>query len=191
MTKVTSKSVFYLSSLAIVPILFALFYGVRLVGRVYGIDRWVPKWDTLLILCHDDPRGADLYVSLRGVATIRAGQGRDFERRQFVCHGHRHRLDHFANSGVSSGAFPGAQADHGFARAIGADLAAGCGHHGVGQSVSVLDASHATYRSVLVGAARLSSPGDGPAGYEHLCFASDRFCPPECLDLSRARHHRL
>ena len=50
MTKVTSKSVFYLSSLAIVPILFALFYGVRLVGRVYGIHRWVPKWDTLLIL---------------------------------------------------------------------------------------------------------------------------------------------
>lgn len=50
MTKVTNKSVFYLSSLAIVPILFALFYGVRLVGRVYGIDRWVPKWDTLLIL---------------------------------------------------------------------------------------------------------------------------------------------
>jgi sterol desaturase/sphingolipid hydroxylase (fatty acid hydroxylase superfamily) len=34
----------------IVPLLFVLFYGVRLVGRVYAIDQWVPKWDTLLIL---------------------------------------------------------------------------------------------------------------------------------------------
>ena len=47
---VTNKSLFYLSSLAIVPAVFALFYGARLLGRVYPIDRWVPKWDTLLIL---------------------------------------------------------------------------------------------------------------------------------------------
>jgi ornithine lipid hydroxylase len=50
MIKVTSKSIFYLSSLMIVPILFALFYGARLVGRIYGIDQWAPKWDTLVIL---------------------------------------------------------------------------------------------------------------------------------------------
>lgn len=46
----TNKSVFYVSSLLIVPILFVAFYGVRFLGRVYAIDQWVPKWDTLLIL---------------------------------------------------------------------------------------------------------------------------------------------
>jgi sterol desaturase/sphingolipid hydroxylase (fatty acid hydroxylase superfamily) len=46
----TNKSVFYVSSLIIVPVLFVLFYGARLLGRVYAIDQWVPKWDTLLIL---------------------------------------------------------------------------------------------------------------------------------------------
>ena len=46
----TNKSVFYVSSLLIVPVLFAAFYGVRFLGRLYAIDQWVPKWDTLLIL---------------------------------------------------------------------------------------------------------------------------------------------
>jgi sterol desaturase/sphingolipid hydroxylase (fatty acid hydroxylase superfamily) len=46
----TNKAIFYVSSLVIVPAFFALFYGVRLLGRVYAIDQWVPKWDTLLIL---------------------------------------------------------------------------------------------------------------------------------------------
>ena len=46
----TSKRAFYLSSLMIVPALFALFYGARLFGRVYGLDQWVPKWDSLFIL---------------------------------------------------------------------------------------------------------------------------------------------
>lgn len=46
----TNKTVFYISSLVIVPALFVAFYGVRFLGRVYAIDQWVPKWDTLLIL---------------------------------------------------------------------------------------------------------------------------------------------
>src|SRR6202166_2838522 len=46
----TNKTFFYVSSLMIVPVLFVLFYGARLLGRVYAIDQWVPKWDTLLIL---------------------------------------------------------------------------------------------------------------------------------------------
>jgi len=46
----TNKSAFYISSLVIVPALFVAFYGVRFLGRVYAIDQWVPKWDTLLIL---------------------------------------------------------------------------------------------------------------------------------------------
>jgi sterol desaturase/sphingolipid hydroxylase (fatty acid hydroxylase superfamily) len=46
----TNKSAFYISSLVIVPVLFALFYGARLVGRIYALDQWVPKWDSLLIL---------------------------------------------------------------------------------------------------------------------------------------------
>jgi sterol desaturase/sphingolipid hydroxylase (fatty acid hydroxylase superfamily) len=50
MIKITNKTTFYLSSLAIVPVLFALFYALRFIGRVYKIDQWIPKWDTLLIL---------------------------------------------------------------------------------------------------------------------------------------------
>ena len=46
----TNKSAFYISSLVIVPVLFVLFYAVRFVGRVYAVDQWLPKWDTLLIL---------------------------------------------------------------------------------------------------------------------------------------------
>jgi sterol desaturase/sphingolipid hydroxylase (fatty acid hydroxylase superfamily) len=46
----TNKTFFYLSSLAIVPIVLALFYALRLLGRVYAIDQWLPKWDTLLII---------------------------------------------------------------------------------------------------------------------------------------------
>jgi sterol desaturase/sphingolipid hydroxylase (fatty acid hydroxylase superfamily) len=46
----TNRTVFYVSSLLIVPILFSAFYGLRFLGRVYAIDQWVPKWDTLLIL---------------------------------------------------------------------------------------------------------------------------------------------
>src|SRR5260221_4843508 len=46
----TNKTIFYVSSLLIVPVLFLAFYGLRFLGRVYAIDQWVPKWDTLLIL---------------------------------------------------------------------------------------------------------------------------------------------
>jgi len=46
----TKRTVFYVSSLLIVPVLFSAFYGLRFLGRVYAIDQWVPKWDTLLIL---------------------------------------------------------------------------------------------------------------------------------------------
>jgi ornithine lipid hydroxylase len=46
----TNRTFFYVSSLLIVPVLFALFYGARFLGRIYAIDQWVPKWDTLLIL---------------------------------------------------------------------------------------------------------------------------------------------
>jgi len=45
-----NKAAFYVSSLLIVPVLFVAFYGLRFLGRVYAIDQWVPKWDTLLIL---------------------------------------------------------------------------------------------------------------------------------------------
>jgi sterol desaturase/sphingolipid hydroxylase (fatty acid hydroxylase superfamily) len=46
----TNRTVFHVSSLLIVPVLFSAFYGLRFVGRVYSVDQWVPKWDTLLIL---------------------------------------------------------------------------------------------------------------------------------------------
>jgi hypothetical protein len=46
----TNRTVFYVSSLVIVPVLFTLFYCARLLGRVYAIDQWLPKWDSLLII---------------------------------------------------------------------------------------------------------------------------------------------
>jgi sterol desaturase/sphingolipid hydroxylase (fatty acid hydroxylase superfamily) len=46
----TNKAFFYVTSLLVFPIVFALFFTVRLVGRTYGIDQWIPKWDTLLLI---------------------------------------------------------------------------------------------------------------------------------------------
>jgi sterol desaturase/sphingolipid hydroxylase (fatty acid hydroxylase superfamily) len=46
----TNKTAFYVSSVLIVPVFFVLFYAVRLLGRVYPVDQWAPKWDTLLAL---------------------------------------------------------------------------------------------------------------------------------------------
>ena len=45
-----AKTIAYASSLAILPALFLIFYGIRVFGRAYGIDQWLPKWDTLLII---------------------------------------------------------------------------------------------------------------------------------------------
>jgi ornithine lipid hydroxylase len=36
--------------LLVVPSVFALFFALRLLGRAYAIDQWVPKWDTFLAL---------------------------------------------------------------------------------------------------------------------------------------------
>ena len=44
-------AIFYVGSLAILPAVYMMFYGFRLAGRAYSIDQWLPKWDTLLILC--------------------------------------------------------------------------------------------------------------------------------------------
>src|SRR5437588_12738851 len=46
----TPKKYFYLSSLLILPALYLIFYGVRVFGRAHGIDQWLPKWDTLLMI---------------------------------------------------------------------------------------------------------------------------------------------
>ena len=46
----TNKTFFYVSSFVIVPTVFALFYALFLLGRVYPMNQWVPKWDTLLVL---------------------------------------------------------------------------------------------------------------------------------------------
>ena len=46
----TNKTFFYVSSLLVVPAVFALFFALRLLGRAYAIDQWVPKWDTFLAL---------------------------------------------------------------------------------------------------------------------------------------------
>ena len=46
----TNKTFFYVSSLLVVPIFFAFGVAVRLIARAYGIDQWVPKWDTFLLL---------------------------------------------------------------------------------------------------------------------------------------------
>jgi sterol desaturase/sphingolipid hydroxylase (fatty acid hydroxylase superfamily) len=46
----TNKTFFYVSSLVIIPAFFVLFLIARILGRVYAIDQWVPKWDTLLMI---------------------------------------------------------------------------------------------------------------------------------------------
>jgi sterol desaturase/sphingolipid hydroxylase (fatty acid hydroxylase superfamily) len=46
----TNKTFFYVSSLLVLPIAFALVFAVRFAGRTYAIDQWVPKWDTFLVL---------------------------------------------------------------------------------------------------------------------------------------------
>jgi len=46
----TNKTFFCLSSLAIVPVLILLFYAINLLGRIYPMGQWVPKWDTLSVL---------------------------------------------------------------------------------------------------------------------------------------------
>ncbi len=44
------RAIFYFGSLAILPAVFVMFYGFRLLGRTYSVDQWLPKSDTLLIL---------------------------------------------------------------------------------------------------------------------------------------------
>ena len=39
-----------LGRLVILPALFALFYAI-LVSYGHAVDRWIPKWDTLAIIC--------------------------------------------------------------------------------------------------------------------------------------------
>jgi ornithine lipid hydroxylase len=45
-----TRAAFYLTSLLILPAVYLSIYGLRLVGRVYSIDQWLPKWDTLSII---------------------------------------------------------------------------------------------------------------------------------------------
>src|SRR6516164_5722369 len=104
----TNRNAFYISSLAIVPVLFALFYGLRFVGRAYGIDQWVPKWDTLLILAVMIVV-EDLHIQIRRFAKVRSGPGCDIERRQSVGYGHSHGSDRFTNTGILPGALFGPQ----------------------------------------------------------------------------------
>jgi hypothetical protein len=58
----TNKTFFYVSSLVIIPAFFVLFYGARLLGRIYAIDQWMPKWDILLIILRHKFR-----LKLRGI----------------------------------------------------------------------------------------------------------------------------
>ena len=71
----TNKTIFYVSSLLIVPVLFVAFYGVRFLGRVYAIDQWVPKWDTLLILA--TMVGLERIYTYRYAVSQRSVQARD------------------------------------------------------------------------------------------------------------------
>jgi sterol desaturase/sphingolipid hydroxylase (fatty acid hydroxylase superfamily) len=46
----SAKALAYVRSLWVVPALFAFFYAIRVLGRYYGIDDWLPKSDTLAII---------------------------------------------------------------------------------------------------------------------------------------------
>jgi sterol desaturase/sphingolipid hydroxylase (fatty acid hydroxylase superfamily) len=45
-----TRAIFYLGGLALLPAVYLAFYGLRLAGRAYPIDQWLPKWDSLLFL---------------------------------------------------------------------------------------------------------------------------------------------
>jgi sterol desaturase/sphingolipid hydroxylase (fatty acid hydroxylase superfamily) len=46
----TRKSVLYVSSLLMLPLLYVFFSTIHVTTQGYAIDHWVPKWDRLVIL---------------------------------------------------------------------------------------------------------------------------------------------
>ena len=165
----TNKTFFYLSSLAIVPIVLALFYAVRLLGLVYAIEQWLPKWDTLLILL--------IMIIVERIYTYRyAVSQRSVLARDVisnVVNGRRDGYDCFTGLAAFSGTLFGTQGDPGFSRAIRPSLVASARDLAVCQSVSVLAAPLATFGRVSMGASFLSSPGHRFAGHEYFRLSPD------------------
>jgi sterol desaturase/sphingolipid hydroxylase (fatty acid hydroxylase superfamily) len=48
--RISTRTIFYLSSLLILPTLYVFFYALKVSTNGYAIDQWLPKWDRLLIL---------------------------------------------------------------------------------------------------------------------------------------------
>ncbi|HXI99782.1 MAG TPA: sterol desaturase family protein [Micropepsaceae bacterium] len=46
----SAKNVLYVSSLLILPVLYALFYALHVSPQGHAIEQWLPRWDRLLLL---------------------------------------------------------------------------------------------------------------------------------------------
>jgi sterol desaturase/sphingolipid hydroxylase (fatty acid hydroxylase superfamily) len=46
----SAKSLFYVSSLVMLPVLYVLFYAIHISTHGYAIEHWLPKWDRILLL---------------------------------------------------------------------------------------------------------------------------------------------
>jgi hypothetical protein len=48
--RISTKTVFYVSSLLILPVLYLFFYVLKVSTNGYAIEHWLPKWDRLLLI---------------------------------------------------------------------------------------------------------------------------------------------
>jgi len=48
--RISTRTIFYVSSLLILPVLYLLFYVLKVSTSGYAIEHWLPKWDRLLLI---------------------------------------------------------------------------------------------------------------------------------------------
>jgi hypothetical protein len=48
--KISTKTIFYVSSLLILPVLYLLFSVLKVSTNGYAIEHWLPKWDRLSLI---------------------------------------------------------------------------------------------------------------------------------------------
>src|SRR6516165_9248206 len=48
--RISARTIFYISSLLILPVLYVFFYVLKVSTNGYAIEHWLPKWDRLLLI---------------------------------------------------------------------------------------------------------------------------------------------
>jgi hypothetical protein len=186
-----TKAIFYISSLVIVPALFTLFYGARLLGRVYAIDQWVPKWDTLLILA--------TMITLERIYTYRFA----ISQRSVLARDLISNVVNLYITGAVTGMivlpilvfFP----EHFLGRKLVLASPAQLGPFWLQVLVilllvsffPLLGAPLATWDPVSMGTSLIPSPSDRSTSLKYICLSSDRFCSQKRCNISSARRYRL